>query len=201
VNVLELSVHHLGDFLLHASIVVCAFCIFASAIGQRRGDGRLLLAAERGGYVVSAFIGTAALLLIHAFLTHDYQNKYVAHYSDNNMPWYYLIASFWGGQAGSLMFWSTTLAVVTALAASSADVTARAWILAVVTAWASILAVVTARAAILAVVTAPSASLAVLTAPSEMVAVTTSLLPIVTDGVLNRLSLVEVIGSVVPVKV
>jgi len=113
--VLELSVHHLGDFLLHASIVVCAFCIFASAIGQRRGDGRLLLAAERGGYVVSAFIGTAALLLIHAFLTHDYQNKYVAHYSDNNMPWYYLIASFWGGQAGSLMFWSTTLAVVTAL--------------------------------------------------------------------------------------
>jgi cytochrome c-type biogenesis protein CcmF len=115
VNVFELNVHHLGDFLLHASIVVCAFVVVASVVGQLRSDGRLLLAAERGGYVVSAFVGTGALLLLHAFLTHDYQNKYVAHYSDNNMPWYYLLASFWGGQAGSLMFWSTTLAVVTTL--------------------------------------------------------------------------------------
>jgi cytochrome c-type biogenesis protein CcmF len=57
----------------------------------------------------------ASFLLMSAFLTHDYNNKYVAHYSDNNMPWYYLIASFWGGQAGSLMFWSMILAVGTGI--------------------------------------------------------------------------------------
>ena len=63
-NVFELNVHHLGDFLLHASIVVCAFVVVASVVGQLRSDGRLLLAAERGGYVVSAFVGTGALLLL-----------------------------------------------------------------------------------------------------------------------------------------
>ncbi|MCK6570040.1 cytochrome c biogenesis protein CcsA [Myxococcota bacterium] len=111
----SLNVHQLGDFLLHAAIVLCAFAALAGLVGRYRRDGRLVLAGERAGYVVTGMIVTAALLLVHSFLTHDYENKYVAHYSDNNMPWYYLIASFWGGQAGSLMFWETVLAIITAL--------------------------------------------------------------------------------------
>ncbi|MSP72442.1 MAG: heme lyase CcmF/NrfE family subunit [Myxococcales bacterium] len=111
----ELSVHRLGDLLLHLSIVGCVFMVAASIVGRRRNDGRLLLAGERAGYAVTGAVLASAALLVHSFLSHDYQNKYVAHYSDNNMPWYYLIASFWGGQAGSLMFWATTLAVVTGI--------------------------------------------------------------------------------------
>ena len=111
----SLNVHQVGDFLLHGAIVLCAFTALASVVGHWRRDGRLQLAGERAGYVVTGMIVTAALLLLHSFLTHDYENKYVAHYSDNNMPWYYLIASFWGGQAGSLMFWETILAVITGL--------------------------------------------------------------------------------------
>lgn len=111
----SLNVHQLGDFLLHGAIVGCVFAALASLVGYKRRDGRLMLAGERAGYVVTGMIVTAALLLLNSFLTHDYENKYVAHYSDNNMPWYYLIASFWGGQAGSLMFWETVLAIITGL--------------------------------------------------------------------------------------
>ena len=70
---------------------------------------------ERAGYAVTAVLVCASLILVNAFLEHDYANKYVARYSDNNMPWYYLVASFWGGQAGSLMFWSLVLAVITGI--------------------------------------------------------------------------------------
>lgn len=110
-----MDIHALGDLLLNLSIVVAVFCALASVVGKWRSHGRLLLAGERAGYALTAMIVCASLLLISGFITHDYNNKYVAHYSDNNMPWYYLVASFWGGQAGSLMFWSLILAIGTGL--------------------------------------------------------------------------------------
>lgn len=105
----------IGSFLLHLAIVVAAFSTFASVVGRRRDDGRLLIAGERAGYALCGILVCASLLLVNAFLSHDYANKYVARYSDNNMPWYYLVSAFWGGQAGSLMFWSLVLGVCTAI--------------------------------------------------------------------------------------
>jgi len=110
-----MDIHAIGDLLLHVSIVTAVFCAVASVVGRWKQNGRLMLAGERSGYALSAMVITASMLLISAFITHDYNNKYVAHYSDNNMPWYYLVASFWGGQAGSLMFWSLILAVGTGI--------------------------------------------------------------------------------------
>ena len=105
----------IGSFLLYLAIVLAAFAGFASVVGRYREDGRLMIAGERAGYAVCAVLVCASLLLISSFLDHDYANKYVQRYSDNNMPWYYLVAAFWGGQAGSLMFWSLVLAVITAI--------------------------------------------------------------------------------------
>lgn len=110
------NANSLGDLLLHGGIVVAVFAALASVIGRVRDDGRLLIAGERAGFALTGLVVCASLLLIDSFLSHDYANKYVAHYSDNNMPWYYLIASFWGGQAGSLLFWSLVLSLCTAVA-------------------------------------------------------------------------------------
>lgn len=110
-----IDINAIGDFLLHAGIVVGVFAAIASILGRIRNDGRLLLAGERAGYALTAMLVAASVLLVHAFITHDYTNKYVERYSDNNMPWYYLVASFWGGQAGSLMFWSLVLAICTGI--------------------------------------------------------------------------------------
>ncbi len=110
---LSLDANLLGNALVHGAIVLAFFAGLASVVGLRRRDGRLMLAGERAAFAVTPVLLTAGLVLVHQFVTHDYTNKYVAHYSDNNMPWYYLVAAFWGGQAGSLMFWCVTLAVVT----------------------------------------------------------------------------------------
>ena len=104
-----------GSFLLHLAVLLSFFAALASFIGQRRKDGRLLIAGERAGYAMMAVIVCASFLLVNAFVTHDYANQYVSKYSDNNMPWYYLVAAFWGGQAGSLMFWSLILGVISGL--------------------------------------------------------------------------------------
>ena len=96
-------------------MVLTAFSATASVVGRYRADGRLMIAGERAGYALCAVLVCASFILVHSFLDHDYANKYVQRYSDNNMPWYYLVAAFWGGQAGSLMFWSLVLAVITAI--------------------------------------------------------------------------------------
>ena len=109
-----INIHSLGDLLLHAALVVSFFAALASIVGYLRKEARLLMAGERAGYVVTGLLVTASCLLLHAFVTHDYGNKYVENYSDNAMPWYYLIASFWGGQAGSFLFWAVVLSICTA---------------------------------------------------------------------------------------
>jgi cytochrome c-type biogenesis protein CcmF len=54
-------------------------------------------------------------MLAYAFVTHDFRIRYVAHYSDRSMSLGYLIAALWGGQDGSLLWWSALLAVYIAL--------------------------------------------------------------------------------------
>ena len=104
-----------GSFLIHLAVVMAFFAALTSVAGMIKKDGRLLIAGERAGYATTAILVCASLLLVRAFIDHDYSNQYVAKYSDNNMPWYYLIAAFWGGQAGSLMFWSLVLGVITGI--------------------------------------------------------------------------------------
>lgn len=110
-----LTSNGIGDLLLHAAIVVAAFAALASVVGRLRSDGRLLIAGERAALALTGIMVTVSLLLIDAFLSHDYGNKYVSGYSDNNMPWYYLLAAFWGGQQGSLLFWTLILSLCTGI--------------------------------------------------------------------------------------
>ena len=86
----------IGSFFLYLAIILAAFSGLASVVGRYREDGRLMIAGERAGYALCAVLVCASLILINSFLDHDYSNKYVQRYSDNNMPWYYLVAAFWG---------------------------------------------------------------------------------------------------------
>ena len=53
--------------------------------------------------------------LIYSIVTHDFSNKYIAAYSDRNMPFAYLMSAFWGGEKGALLFWATVLSTFTAV--------------------------------------------------------------------------------------
>jgi cytochrome c-type biogenesis protein CcmF len=61
----------------------------------------------------------ASIGLWTAILTHDFSLKYVASFTSSNLPTVYLIAAFWGGQAGSLLFWTLILSGFTAVAVFS----------------------------------------------------------------------------------
>jgi len=97
-----------GTLTLCLALVVATYT-FAVAVGAGRGRPRLLTAARYGAYANSAFILLAVLLLAWAFQAHDFRIRYVARYSDRSMPVSYLFASLWGGQDGSLLWWTFLL--------------------------------------------------------------------------------------------
>src|SRR5947208_6559447 len=101
----------LGTFLLLATFVVCSYAGVISVVGARRGSRRLIESGIGAFYLIAALMTAASAVLINAFLTGDYNIKYVQHYSDTVQPLFYKITSYWGGLDGSIMFWVFLLSI------------------------------------------------------------------------------------------
>src|SRR4029450_6608381 len=106
----------LGNALLLAAFVVCAYAIAASVAGARRRSQRLIESGIGAFYLVTALMTLASAVIVHAFVTGNYSIKYVQRYSDSAQPLAYKIASYWGGLDGSVMFWVFLLSVFGAIA-------------------------------------------------------------------------------------
>jgi cytochrome c-type biogenesis protein CcmF len=105
----------LGELSLWVALLMAAWAATASLAGGglRRAD--LVRSGERGVYASGAFIGVASIGLWTAIFTSDFSFKYVASFTARNLPPAYKFTSFWGGQAGSLLFWCLILAMYAAI--------------------------------------------------------------------------------------
>lgn len=110
----------IGEIAVGIALVVALATIGVSFVAVKTGSKQLSDIGRHGMYVVTAALLVAAAVLVNAFLTHDFSLKYVQNYSDARMPTMYLVAAFWGGQAGSLLFWAVTLAVASSIAVTTA---------------------------------------------------------------------------------
>src|SRR5574337_578828 len=70
--------------------------------------------AHRAALLTWPLVTLAALCLIGLLVTQQYQIDYVARVTSRAMPLYLKITAWWGGQAGSLLFWSWLMATCTA---------------------------------------------------------------------------------------
>jgi cytochrome c-type biogenesis protein CcmF len=85
-------------------------------VAGRTGRPELIVSARRTTYGLLAVVAVASLGLLTALLRHDFNVAYVASYTSRNLPTVYTIAAFYGGQAGSLLFWALVLTLFAALA-------------------------------------------------------------------------------------
>jgi len=100
---------------LGALAILLAFCAaiyaaLASLVGRLKNKPFLIVSAHRAVYAVWALVTLAAAVLVHAMMTGDFRFAYVAEHSNHAMPTLYKFAAWWGGQEGSLLFWSWLLA-------------------------------------------------------------------------------------------
>ncbi len=108
----SIDIPTLGTLTLCAILVSAAFTIALSAAAAG-GRPHLLRSARFGTLATIALVAAAVFLLAYAFQAHDFRIRYVARYSDRSMSPMYLWTSLWGGQDGSLLWWTFLLSLYT----------------------------------------------------------------------------------------
>jgi len=107
--------NQLGYYLLIFALASAVYAICISVLGVRQKREDLIRSGERGALAVTGLLTLAVILLLHALLTHDFQNEYVASYSNRDLPIGYTFTALWGGQKGSLLFWGWLLSLYSGL--------------------------------------------------------------------------------------
>lgn len=104
-----------GNVLLHLALVVSFYAAVMSFVGQKRARPGLVRSSRNALWGASALVIGASGLLVTCFLQGKFSVEYVSEYSNSTMPVLYKIAAFWGGQAGSLLFWLAVLCVYSSI--------------------------------------------------------------------------------------
>ena len=100
---------NLGSLAVLLAFCLSVFAILASAIGGWKRNAFLIHAGGRAVYSICFLLTAAASVLVTSLLTGDFRLAYVTAHSNTSMPLLYKFAAWWGGQEGSLLFWSWLL--------------------------------------------------------------------------------------------
>ncbi len=106
---------NLGALAILLAFCFSVFAVAGSIIGGWRRKPFLVVAAERAVYSIWLLTTVASATLVTALLASDFRFSYVAAHSNMAMPVLYKFAAWWGGQEGSLLFWSWLLSCYAAV--------------------------------------------------------------------------------------
>jgi len=108
-----------GSLLI--TLIVSIYGVVAAIYGERNKKIEWVLSAKRAMALVFPLLTISILSIIYLLVTDHFEVVYVSEVSSRTMPLYLKITALWGGQAGSLLFWSWLLAGFTSA------VTLRKW--------------------------------------------------------------------------
>src|SRR4051795_8973794 len=108
---------NLGSLAILLAFCVSLYAVTASVVGRVKNKPFLLVSGQRAIYAIWALMTLASGILVYSLMTGDFRFAYVAAHSNRTMPILYKFAAWWGGQEGSLLFWSWLLSTYAAVVA------------------------------------------------------------------------------------
>jgi cytochrome c-type biogenesis protein CcmF len=114
-------VANLGYGALVITFLVSLYGIGAAVYGVWAKRQRWVESARNAMLLTWPLLTITALSIIYLLVNGNYEVEYVASVTSNSMPFYLKVTALWGGQAGSLVFWSWLMA------AFASAVTLRKW--------------------------------------------------------------------------
>ncbi len=114
----------LSDFgfgVLIVTFVVALYSVVAAIIGERKQSAQMVESARRAQLLTFPLLSLAAGVLIYLLVNNHFEVSFVYEVTSRSMPTYLKITAWWGGQAGSLLFWGWLLSAFTSA------VTLRKW--------------------------------------------------------------------------
>jgi cytochrome c-type biogenesis protein CcmF len=106
---------NLGALAILLAFCFASYALVGSLLGKWANRPFLVHSAQRAVYTVWGLITVAAGILLYAIIKGDFRLAYVWATSNKAMPVQYKFAAWWGGQEGSLLFWSWLLATYAAV--------------------------------------------------------------------------------------
>src|SRR5450759_2201098 len=103
---------YLGAGALLAGLVMAGFSAVLSFWAGLQENAVMVQVGRRAFFAAAAMVAVAGGLLEWALLSHDFSLAYVAEHTDLSTPTALLVAGFYGGQEGSLLYWALVLGVL-----------------------------------------------------------------------------------------
>lgn len=110
-----------GYGVLFITFLVTLYSVFAAVYGDRKQIPALVESARRAMLLTWPLLTLTAGVLIYLLINNHYEVQFVYEVTSRSMPTYLKITAWWGGQAGSLLFWSWLMSAFASL------VTLRKW--------------------------------------------------------------------------
>src|ERR671930_1063241 len=104
-----------GQITIVGAFALAVYAAIASVLGERMRVRELVASGQNAAYGVTALISVASLSLLAALAFHDFSLRYVWDHSSRAMPSDLVLAAFYSGQQGSLLYWSWTLSIFSAI--------------------------------------------------------------------------------------
>ena len=100
-----------GYAVLVISFVTALFAIGAAVYGYFKPSQRWVDSARNAMLLSFPLITLSAVTLIYLIVNNHFELDFVYAVTSRSMPTYLKVTALWGGQAGSLLFWSWLMAV------------------------------------------------------------------------------------------
>ena len=110
-----------GYGVLVVSFFVALYSVFAAVYGDLKKKPAMVESARRAMLLTWPLLTLTAGILIYLLVNDHYEVQFVYEVTSRSMPTYLKVTAWWGGQAGSLLFWSWLMAAFTSL------VTVKKW--------------------------------------------------------------------------
>ena len=110
-----------GFGVLAVTFLVTLYSVFAAVFGEYKKNPALVESARRAMLLTWPLLTLTAGVLIYLLVNNHYEVQFVYEVTSRSMPTYLKVTAWWGGQAGSLLFWSWLMSAFTSLA------TVRKW--------------------------------------------------------------------------
>src|SRR5438309_3627281 len=105
----------LGQICIVGAFALALYSIVASVAGARSRSGELVASGQNAAWAVCSLITAASVTMLVALGVHDFSLRYVWEHSSRAMSIDLVLAAFYSGQQGSLLYWAWTLSIFTAV--------------------------------------------------------------------------------------
>jgi cytochrome c-type biogenesis protein CcmF len=110
-----------GFGVMTVTFLVTLYSVFAAIYGESRKIPAMVESARRAMLLIWPLLTLTAGMLIYLLVNNHFEVQFVYEVTSLSMPTYLKVTAWWGGQAGSLLFWSWLMSAFVSL------VTLRKW--------------------------------------------------------------------------